>query len=552
MPQVIVGILMAVGLALIAVLKWTTKGTKWGFKKAPLTATLVVLTLLSLPIYFRWFKELAVMNDNPFAEARAMGSFMVIAGMIFFALLQAGLYALIIFIVNRRRANRVDPNADQGAINLRNALINSTHLAKHYAPINDYKDPETHAVLHEERTAKVASMITSVSRIEGKLIPQYMVQFRVETDLETFKRVMPSVKEELMIDAVKLDPFFESGGYIQFIVIPDKSTNPLVGETGKKPAADFFNNFSIADRRWASIPVGLNEDLNVVYMDAHHTLVAGGTGSGKGSVMQVIFQHYLTAPEGECSFYDRGLVKFYLIDPKSTEFAKFRNAEFAETIVNPETGASWKTAFRTDEINLTISAFNAELNRRMEANEELGQRDMDEPTPEMPLLFLMIDELKVAIPKLTKDTKQELDDILALGRSYGMYVIAATQKATMDVIPNRDAFINRIALRLAKVSDAKVVFGAEEADLQDAGVAPHLIPKSTKANGWAHSGRAFVFNDEEDLYQEIRFFYTTDADITEIQRKYTPPQYLSKSAPSGQSATGGPSGSSLPPRLVKD
>ena len=132
-------------------------------------------------------------------------------------------------------------------------------------------------------------------------------------------------------------------------------------------------------------------------------------------------------------------------------------------IVDPKRGAefdAWRPVadrFAIDEAETVqlLDDLNAEMERRYELL--VGQARKIEPSREMPLLVLVVDELA----QLTRDAKTRLRRLAELGSAAGVSVWAATQRPSTKLVPSELRTLFRLAVgwHLLRSRDSDVVLG---------------------------------------------------------------------------------------------
>jgi S-DNA-T family DNA segregation ATPase FtsK/SpoIIIE len=155
----------------------------------------------------------------------------------------------------------------------------------------------------------------------------------------------------------------------------------------------------------------------------------------------------------------------------------------------------------------------SERKRRLKA---AGQR-VFVPAVVDPLEVIVVDELAFLTAYAPKDVKAKvaaaLQVLLSQGRAVGFSVVAALQDPRKDVLPFRDLFTYRIALRLAEDSHVDMVLGD---GALDRGAACHLIPATLPGIGFVH-----VEGAHEPV--RVRFSYLSDDDITDMADRWPAP-----------------------------
>jgi S-DNA-T family DNA segregation ATPase FtsK/SpoIIIE len=241
----------------------------------------------------------------------------------------------------------------------------------------------------------------------------------------------------------------------------------------------------------SALPVGRAEDGRVFRLRllSSHVLIAGATGSGKGSVLWSIIR--ASAP-----LIASGRVRLVGVDPKRMELVFGRGLfdRLAER--------------RTEDM---VGLLEAQVVEMLARGDRLsGKTRLHVATVEDPAVMIVVDELATLIAycpdnALRKRAVSALSLLLSQGRSVGFYVIAAVQDPRKDVIGFRDLFPTRIALRLAEDSHTDMVLGDGAAE---AGAACHLIPETTPGVGYVR-----VEGVKEPV--RVRFTWVDDEDIAE-------------------------------------
>jgi S-DNA-T family DNA segregation ATPase FtsK/SpoIIIE len=250
----------------------------------------------------------------------------------------------------------------------------------------------------------------------------------------------------------------------------------------------------------AGLPVGLAEDGTPYLLGllGRHVLIAGASGAGKGSVLWSLVRAVGPAVA-------TGLVRLRGVDPKGgmelypgrALFTRYADEDLA------------------DMVALLDAAVN-DMNARKRRLKALGLRAFV-PSVDDPLEVVIVDELAFLTAYAPKDIKLRvataLQLLLSQGRAVGFSVVAALQDPRKDVLPFRDLFTYRIALRLAEDSHVDMVLGD---GALDRGAACHLIPASLPGVGFVH-----VEGAAEPV--RVRFSYLGDDDIREMAARWPAP-----------------------------
>ncbi|MQA17703.1 MAG: cell division protein FtsK, partial [Pseudonocardiaceae bacterium] len=194
-------------------------------------------------------------------------------------------------------------------------------------------------------------------------------------------------------------------------------------------------------------------------------LVAGATGSGKGSVIWS-FVRALAGGVGT------GEVELWGFDPKG-------GMELGP-------GLPLFTRFACDEYETMADLLDqAVATARARAGRLRGQTRQHTPSVGDPLIVIVIDELAaltgyLADRKLKERIRASLGVLLSQGRAVGVHVLAAIQDPRKEVLPFRDLFPTRIGLRLTEASQADLVLGD---GMRDRGALCDHIPQSLPGVG---------------------------------------------------------------------
>ena len=247
-----------------------------------------------------------------------------------------------------------------------------------------------------------------------------------------------------------------------------------------------------------AVPVGIREDGSpwTVRLRGSHTLVAGATGSGKGSVLQSLIRGLGPAVRD-------GLVELWVLDPKG-------GMELAP-------GAALFARFAHDSAECMADVLeDAVAVMQARAARLRGVTRLHEPTAGEPLIVVVVDELASLTAYAERDDRRRIGAALSLllsqGRAVGVVVVAALQDPRKEVLPFRDLFPNRIALALVEAEQTDLVLG-RGARLRGADCS--RISLGTPGIGW-------VWCDGENEPVRVRASWVTDADIAAMVAAYAP------------------------------
>jgi S-DNA-T family DNA segregation ATPase FtsK/SpoIIIE len=251
---------------------------------------------------------------------------------------------------------------------------------------------------------------------------------------------------------------------------------------------------------------GLMFRLRLLYT---HLLVAGATGAGKGSVLWSIIAALGPGIQS-------GLVQLWVLDPKGgMELALGRRLFHrfcygSDPAMDGATDAEYEEAFATLLEDLVV------IMRRRQGKLR-GLSRLLKPSLDEPFIVLIADELAsltayVTDPAMKKRIAKAFSLLLSQGRAVGISVVGALQDPRKEVLPFRDLFPTRLALRMSEGEQVKLVLtdGARER-----GARCDKIPESLPGVG-------YVTVDGETEPVRVRFSHITDEAIEDLVNTYAP------------------------------
>jgi len=267
---------------------------------------------------------------------------------------------------------------------------------------------------------------------------------------------------------------------------------------------------------WQHVVLGTYEDGTnwvVDLIDATHVLVVGETGSGKGSVLGSLLRHLAPAIHA-------GLVQVWAIDPKGgMDLGRSRALFHRYAGDRPE-----------EAIELLRDAVQA-MDERARELARLRHENVAVST-EYPLILLVVDELASLMAyldsyTLTSEVERYMGLLLTKGRAPGVRVWGAVQSPGRSVVPFRDLFPVKIALRLATPEQVDAVLG----DYAVArGAAAHLISTDTPGVGYV------AVNGEREP-RKVRAARVASADVDDACARYGVVSATGEHDPADESAT---------------
>lgn len=255
-----------------------------------------------------------------------------------------------------------------------------------------------------------------------------------------------------------------------------------------------------ADPLRTGLPVAVGEDGQVwrLQLVGSHVLVVGATGAGKGSVVWSLL-HQL-APSIRA-----GLVQVWAVDPKGgMELAAGQPLFDRFCHGDSDTPAGYETTF-ADLLEDAVAVMRRRQDRLR------GVTRLHQPSVVEPLVVVIVDELAALTGWITDRTvKKRIEAALGLllsqGRAVGVVVVGAVQDPRKDVLPMRDLFPTRIALRLNEAEQVGLVLGPGS---RNRGAHADLIPDSLPGVG-------YVTVDGIAEPVRVRFSHLTDTHIAAL------------------------------------
>jgi S-DNA-T family DNA segregation ATPase FtsK/SpoIIIE len=247
-----------------------------------------------------------------------------------------------------------------------------------------------------------------------------------------------------------------------------------------------------------AVPIGRREDGRpwLVRLRGSHTLVAGATGAGKGSVLWSLIRALGSAIRD-------GLVRLWVLDPKGG--------------MELGAGAPLFDRFAYDNAEAMAAVLeDAVAVMQARAARLRGRTRLHEPSPDEPLIVVVVDELASLTAYADRDERRKITAALSLlltqGRAVGVVVVAALQDPRKEVLPFRDLFPTRIALALAEAEQTDLVLGR---GARTRGADCSRIPLTTPGIGW-------VWCDGEPEPVRVRAGWVSDDEIAATVAAYAP------------------------------
>jgi S-DNA-T family DNA segregation ATPase FtsK/SpoIIIE len=237
-----------------------------------------------------------------------------------------------------------------------------------------------------------------------------------------------------------------------------------------------------------------------------HTLVAGCSGSGKGSL-------FWSFAFGLAPAVHEGRIQLHGVDLKGGMEILMGEGLFSSCATN--------AAEAVQVLEMLVGWM------RERAVDYAGRLRSHSPSVEEPLHVVMIDELAALTAycperDLQRRAETAINLLCSQGRAPGFMVFACLQDPRKEVIPSRGLFTQMVGLRLKDLSETSMVLG-EVAVLS--GAHCHRITRDVPGTG-------YVLPEEGGHPIRVRAGYASDDAIREVARRFATPTRVPVVVPS--------------------
>ena len=228
------------------------------------------------------------------------------------------------------------------------------------------------------------------------------------------------------------------------------SIHAKINHAGNELTQKPFNQQTVTFMDGLQFVAGIQPDgipLIVDLTHAPHTLMAGGTGSGKSVLIHSILRQLI-------SRYSCELLNMVLIDPKGSELVFYEGApQLIQPIATDAESASKLLDFvigKMDERNALFSKHGCR---------DISRWNKKHPDKLMPRILVVADEFADIILTDEYGFEDKVTRIAAKARSAGIHMILCTQRPDSKVVNGRIKanFSGRICLRVSNALNSRIV-----------------------------------------------------------------------------------------------
>jgi S-DNA-T family DNA segregation ATPase FtsK/SpoIIIE len=286
---------------------------------------------------------------------------------------------------------------------------------------------------------------TTIGKTHYEIMPRIQnVQHKIKETIVTF--ILPNGMDPKSIK--KYDYVFKQMFGNNTIVVGDLKVFAIHVFHSKIPAGiDFSRTLIEPVIRDLPLPIVVGVDVTgaLIAYDMRkfpHLLIAGETGYGKSTELRAILTTLMLY---------RPTVRYVLADLKRSEFHVFRRCAPVDALCTS-----------ADQLALALDDVRKELDRR---GKILDKKEFTSTAKtDLPDIIIAIDE--VALLKKEKNIMDTIEDISAIGRALGVYLILSMQRPDAQVLDGKlkNNLTVRLSYKQADKINSKIVLGESGAE----------------------------------------------------------------------------------------
>jgi len=344
----------------------------------------------------------------------------------------------------------------------------------------------------KRRAPKLATPTVAGSRVVWPHV-RLVIRPLLGQTVEHFEQAADALRMGVGATRLRVEPHGASGVALQFTI-------------GDELRAPFAATVGASDPGLDSVLLGRREDGKPWRLPVGpQTLVAGCSGSGKGSVFWSFA--FALAPAVR-----EGRVRLHGIDLKGGMEIRMGEPMFTTTATN------------SAEAVAALEMLVGWMQERTRAY--AGRVRSHQPTVSEPLHVVMIDELAALTAycperDLQRRAEAAINLLCSQGRAPGFMVFACLQDPRKEVIPSRGLFTQMVGLRLKDLSETAMVLGEVAVE---SGAHCHRITRDVPGTG-------FVLPEDGTHPVRVRAGFASDEAIRAVARDHATPTQVTLVVP---------------------
>lgn len=292
------------------------------------------------------------------------------------------------------------------------------------------------------------------------LLTELGIEAKLESTTETGAAMVYSLKlarvnqvKDLLRSKAELDIFFGKKVNLKYPVAPMTVSVEVAKEQAEQAIP----------KEITAIQIGRNEKQEIYFdlADNPHLLVGGTTGSGKSNFLHILISSLMAR-------FSPQQLQFYMVDPKGTELSMYDNSEYVFDFIEGKNKVLSSDITPCQEVFNFLHILMKMRERAMQENKLRTFDEYQKQFPDEPRIVVIIDEFAELMSdqfeydnkdrNFKEDTVRNILPILRMGRAFGIHVVAATQRPSVDIVPAQlKANMSRICFQVKSRVDSRVI-----------------------------------------------------------------------------------------------